>query len=100
MQTTAVEGVSDNVMILCDLHLQMAAPFWRINNRVYDIFHVPAYFKVESYRTLTIPKVSRSFNNYTFQCILIDHTTDPIREINGTLTVLTVVEGSLNSLCS
>ena len=62
------------------------------------IFHVPAYFKVESYTTLTIPEVSRSFNNYTFQCVLIDHTTDPIREIHGTLTKLTVIEyGNLNS---
>ena len=27
MQTTVDEGVNVNVMILCDLHLQMAAPF-------------------------------------------------------------------------
>ena len=64
------------------------------------IFHVPAYFKVESYTTLTIPEVSRSFNNYTFQCVLIDHTTDPIREIHGTLTKLTVIEyGNLKLVC-
>ena len=98
MQTTVVEGISANVMILCDLHMQMTAPFWRINDHVFDIFHVPVYFKAESYTALTIPEVSRSFNNYTFQCILIDHTTDPIREIHGILTELTVIEcGNLNS---
>ena len=59
---------------------------------MYDIFHVPAYFRVESYTALTIPEVSRSFNNYTFQCVLLDHTTDLIGEIHGTLTELTVVE--------
>ena len=91
---TAVEGVSTNIAIQCDLVQQMAAPFWRINDHVYDIFHVPAYFRVGSYITLTIPEVSRSINNYTFQCILIDHTTDPIREIHGTLTELTVNENT------
>ena len=97
MQTTAVEGIEENIMIPCHLDRQMAAPFWRINDHVYDLFHVPAYFRVESYTALTIPEVSHSFNNYTFQCVLIDHMTDPIREIHGTLTELTVVEGSFTN---
>ena len=96
MTQTAVEGVSTNIAIQCDLDRQMAAPFWRINDHVYDIFHIPPYFRVESYTALTIPEVSHSFNDYTFRCILIDHTTDPISEIHGILTELTVNENIIN----
>ena len=92
-----VEGVDTNVVIPCDLNSQMdAAPFWRINDRVYDFFHVPAYFRVESY--ITIPEVSLSLNNYIFQCVLIDHTTDPIREIHGIQTKLIVNENNFNGM--
>ena len=73
----------------------MAAPFWRINNHVYDLFHVPAYFRVESYTALTIPKVSHSFDNYIFQCFLIDHTTDQIKYIPGVENKLTVIKGTI-----
>ena len=93
-----VDGVDTNVMILCDLNSQMDAPFWRINDRVYDFFHVPAYFRVERYITLTIPEVNLSLNNYIFQCVLIDHTTDPIREIHGIQTKLIVNENNFNGM--
>ena len=92
----AVEGVDTNIVIQCGLDRQMAAPFWRINDHVYDIFHIPAYFRVESYTGITIPEVSQAFNDYTFQCVLIDYMTNQIREIQGITTILTVNENTIN----
>ena len=96
MNQNAVEGISTNIAIQCGLDRQMAAPFWRINDHVYDIFHAPAYFRVESYTALTIPEVSQAFDDYTFQCVLIDHMTNQIREIQGIKTELTVNENTFN----
>ena len=81
-----------NVDILCNHGTQREAPFWRINGKVYDVFHVPIYFRVDSYSSLTIPVVHNSFDGYTFQCVLISHMTDPVTEIPGRITQLSVRE--------
>ena len=75
----------------------MTAPFWRINDHVYNFFHVTVYLKAKSYTTtLTIHEVSQSFNNCTFQCTLIDHMTEPITEVHGILNELTVNGNTFN----
>ena len=88
--TNVIEGIDTNIGIGCELNEQRDAPFWRINNEVYDLFHVPIYFRVDSYAFLTIPKAHHLFDEYTFQCVLTDHTTDPVSEIAGRITELTV----------
>lgn len=88
-----------NVHITCDHGTQREdAPFWRINGNVYDIFHVPSYFRVDSFTHLTIPVVNISLNDSTFQCIFIDHETDPVTEIPGRRTILTVHVSGKTSL--
>ena len=81
-----------NVPIECDLSIERSAPFWRINENVYDLFHVPIYFRVDSFSFLTIPMINLSFDGYTFQCILINHMTDPVTEVPGRITQLSVRE--------
>ena len=81
-----------NVVIPCNHGTQTAAPFWRVNRKVYDVFHVPIYFRVDSYSSLTIPVIHPSFDDYTFQCVLINHMTDSVTEIPGRITQLIVQE--------
>ena len=88
----AVEGIDTNVVIICEHDRQSDAPFWRINDEVFDLFHVSIYFRVDSYSFLIIPNVHHLFNGSTFQCVLTDHTTDPVSEIPGRITELRVVQ--------
>ena len=78
------------LVLLCEYDRQSNAPFWRINNEVYDLFHVPIYFLVDSYSFLRIPKAHHLFDEYTFQCVLTDHTTNQVSEIPGRITEMTV----------
>lgn len=74
----AVEGVSTNINIQCNLGRQGVAPFWIINGSVYELFSIPVTFlplvtpipMVESYSALTIPMVTVDLNETTFQCAL------------------------------
>ena len=48
------------------------APFWIINDAVYELFSVPRHFPfipaVTTYSFLTVPIAYRSLDGYTFQC--------------------------------
>ena len=43
---TAVEGVSRNINILCDLDRQFYPLYWKINEYIYDQYNVPEIFTV------------------------------------------------------
>ena len=72
---TAVAGVSINI---CSLE-QEEAPFWYINDTLYDLFGIPLHFPyidivvVGSYNQLAIPVVVEELSNTLFQCGHVDH---------------------------
>ena len=67
-----MEGVSSNIIIPCSLGRGEEAPFWIINDIVYELFSVPQYLIVESFSELTIRVVILDLNNTIFQCALYD----------------------------
>lgn len=73
---TAVEGVSTNINIPCNLGRREGAPFWFINGTVYELFQIPIFFpsipNVDSFTHLTIPEVRLELNNTFFQCAILD----------------------------
>lgn len=90
---TAVAGISTNINIGCNLNRQQAAPFWRINNTVYELFSISCTFLpagvipvVDSYSGLTIPRPIVDLDGVIFQCALFGED----RMIYGTKTRLIV----------
>ena len=71
-QMTAVAGVSTNINIQCNLNRREEAPFWFINNTVYELLNIPLDFPyipiVNSFSQLTIPVVVLELDNTHFQC--------------------------------
>ena len=69
---TAVEGVSANINIPCNLDRGEEAPFWFINETAYELLSIPLDFPyiptVNSFSQLTIPVVTINLNNTQFQC--------------------------------
>ena len=72
----AVEGISININIPCNLGRGEGAPFWFINNTAYELFSIPLNFPyiptVNSFSQLTIPMVVLELDNTLFQCAIID----------------------------
>ena len=74
------EGIDTNIRILCRLGLRGVTPFWIINESVYGLLSIPYTFLpdvqpplipiVDSYFSLTIPRVTRDLNGVTFQCAI------------------------------
>lgn len=77
------------MQIHCDLNRQSVAPFWRINDSVYELFHIPTYFEIINYSFLTVPVADRSLSQ-PFQCVTINHLEDPVTENPGLETILKV----------
>ena len=88
----AVEGVSINVDILCNLVRQFHPLYWRIQGRIYDLFSIPELFIIREHEAITIPTVDRRMDGWDFQCF----TVDPRQENSlhpGQITNLTVWYG-------
>lgn len=89
---TAVEGVSMNINIPCNLGRQEHAPLWNINGTSYELFDIPLRFSfipvVDSFTELTIPDVSLELNNTIFQCVLIEPDGNVVYGIINRLIVL------------
>ena len=73
---TAVAGVSTNINIPCALGREEEAPFWYINDTVYELFNIPVDFRyipvVNSYNQLTIPVVVEELSGTLFQCAIYE----------------------------
>jgi hypothetical protein len=64
-----VENVTTNVDIVCGLdHPQ----YWKIQDRVYDLYGVPEIFEVRGHEALRLANVDRRMNGWTFLCFTID----------------------------
>lgn len=87
----AVEGISANIFISCQLGRESDAPFWFINNVAYELLNIPIDFPfipiVDSYSQLTIPVVSLDLNDTHFQCA--SFYTDEL--VKGNPTVIHVI---------
>ena len=66
----AVEGVSTNIIIPCNLQLDVA-PFWIVNGSVYELFNSLLYGLIPvvgRFTGLTIPVVTQDLDGIIFQC--------------------------------
>ena len=68
----AVEGLSTNIIIPCNLQLDVA-PFWIVNGSVYELFNIPLSLPyvipvVDRFTGLTIPVVTLDLDEIIFQC--------------------------------
>lgn len=70
-----VEGISTNVAIPCDLFGFSGALYWRIEGLTYDLYSIPGFI-VDGYASITLPTVDRRVNNYTFQCLALDNSSE------------------------
>ena len=68
---TAVEGVSTNINIPCNLGGEVEAPFWFINGTSHELFSIPLNVPyipmVDSFAGLTIPVVTLNLSETVFQ---------------------------------
>ena len=66
----AITGLSTSIP--CELGRQADAPFWFINDTVYELFSIPQHFPsipvVNSYTSLSIPFVTFMVDNVVFRC--------------------------------
>ena len=86
----AVEGLSRNVDILCNLDRQFHPLYWKIQGQIYDLYSIPELFIIREHEAITIPTVDRRMDGWDFQCF----TVDPRRENRlhpGQITNLTVL---------
>ena len=89
---TAVEGISTNINIPCNLGRLRAAPLWKINGILYELTSLPSYIIVESFSLITIPTVTIGLNNTTYQCVIYDEDR-PNNLLPGIITRLIVISG-------
>ena len=100
IEQAGVAGISTNVNIECNLGRQEAAPFWQINGTVYELFSISCAFffgvipVVNSYSSLTIPRLTVELNGIDFQCIVFSED----RVIYATKTRLRVIPSELVEL--
>lgn len=92
----AVEGLSMNVNILCDLDRQFHPLYWRIQEQIYDLYGVPAIFRVRGFEAITITSVDRRMDGWRFQCFTIDPSAEGGLK-PGLVTTLTIVYGKYNA---
>ena len=97
IEQTAVEGISTNINIQCNLGRQRAAPLWKINGTLYELTSLPSYIIVDSFSLITIPTITIDLNNTTFQCVSYDEDS-PNKLLLGTINRLTVVPGIIYKL--
>ena len=92
---TAVEGISTNINIQCDLNRHNNALYWRINDRDYDLYSVPDIFIIDGYEVLTLKNVNRNMNGWRFFCFTVSiDSNNELRSIRrGQVAELTVVHG-------
>ncbi len=91
-QTTAVEGRSRNVVILCDLDRSFHPLYWDIQGLVYDLYSIPKIFDVFTHEAITLPSVDRRMDGWRFQCFTVD-LTNPEGLNPGLITTLTIFYG-------
>ena len=92
----AVEGLSANVNILCNLDHETGPLYWRINGLVFDLYSVPEAFEAEGYVGLVIPRVHRGMDGWTFQCFTVADARNSYFNL-GELTILTVIYSKCSS---
>ena len=92
IQQAAVEGISTNINIPCNLGRLGAAPLWKVNGTLYELTSLPSYIMVDSFSLITIPTVTIGLNNTTFQCVIYD-ADRPNNLLPGTITRLIVIPG-------
>jgi hypothetical protein len=88
----AVERLSSNVNILCDLDRDSHPLYWIIQGQVYELYSVPRIFRVRGYEAITLTSVDRRMDGWVFQCFNVN----PDNEEGltpGLITTLTVVYG-------
>ena len=76
IKTVAVEGLSKNINILCDLDRQFHPVYWKIENQIYDLYNVPAMFIVRGHEAISMPEVDRRMNGWRFQCFTVEPTNE------------------------
>ena len=87
---TAVEGVSRNLAIVCDLS---TFQYWKINELIYDKYNVPQIFTVE-YEGIVISNVDRRMDGWRFQCFTVDpNSSDGLR--SGSVFILAIIYGMI-----
>ena len=93
---TAVAGVSTNINIPCSLGREEEAPFWYINDTVYELFSIPSNFLyipvVDSYTQLSIPEVAEELNHTVFTCGHIDDSGELVSGVPQRLIVQSLGE--------
>ena len=94
VQKLAVEGLSSNVDILCDLDRRLQPFYWDIQGQIYELYAVPEIFTVRGHGALNIAAVDRRLNGWRFQCFSLYPTPDEVVK-QGQITILTVVYGEL-----
>ena len=93
---TAVEGVSRNINILCDLDRQFYPLYWKINELIYDQYNVPQNFTVVEHEALVISDVDRRMDGWRFQCFTVNpSSSDGLTP--GFVTILTIIYGIIHS---
>ena len=96
---TAVEGVSRNINILCDLDRQFHPLYWKINELIYDQYNVPQIFTVVGHEALVISDVDRRMDGWRFQCFTVNpSSSDGLTP--GFVTILTIIYGTSIHVCS
>jgi hypothetical protein len=93
VRQTVVEGLSSNVDIICNLDRQFHPLYWSIEDRIYELYHVPEIFSSISVEAITLESVSRRMDGWRLQCFALD----PSREdgvMAGVITTLEVLYGT------
>ena len=93
---TILEGFgAQNVDFLCDIPDRQEHPlYWKINDYIYDLYHVPEIFEIQEHRGISIDVVDRRMNGWVLQCFTINpNLEDPFNP--GLVTTLIVHPGML-----
>jgi hypothetical protein len=91
---TVVEGLNSNVDIICNLDRQFHPLYWSIEDRIYELYHVPEIFSSISVEAITLESVSRRMDGWRLQCFAFDPSSENGR-IAGIITTLDVLYGKL-----
>ena len=86
------EGISTNVNILCDLDRQFYPLYWRIQERIYDLYTIPEIFIVSFHGAIALPTVDRRMDGWRFQCFTVEPNNKDYLN-SGAITELRLVYG-------
>jgi hypothetical protein len=72
VRQTVIEGLSNNVDIICNLDRQFYPLYWSIKDRIFELYNVPEIFSLISVEAITLESLSRRMDGWRLYCFALD----------------------------